>query len=132
MYLKMEREIKFRGYGIKGWVYGSLLKEVDIDHIDYYIVDPEDLSIKYAVDRDSVGEYTGLFDYSGEEIYEGQYLKLESGIPEFDREFCVCYDPDFCRFCLTVEDEAGSIDLTKRFVKEKKLKVINDENYTDF
>ena len=128
----MDREIKFRGYGIKGWVYGSLLKEVDVDHIDYYIVDPEDLSIKYAVDRDSVGEYTGIFDHSGEEIYEGQYLKLESGVPEFDREFSVHYDSDFCRFYLTSEEDAVRFDLTKRFIREKKLKVINDENYTDF
>lgn len=128
----MEREIKFRGYSIKGWVFGSLLKEVDGDHIDYYIVDPEDLTTKYVVDKYSVGQFTGLYDYTGNEIYEGQFLKLESSIPEFDRTFSVHYNPDLCRFYLTSEEDAGGLDLTKRFVKEKKLKVINDENYTDF
>jgi len=128
----MEREYKFRGYSIKGWVYGSLLKEVDGDHVDYYIVEPEDLTMKYAVDKDSVGEFIGNYDCDGEEIYEGQFLKSNKGIPEFERVFSVSYDPDFFRFRLSSEEDPGKFDFSKRFIRENKLKVINDENYTDF
>lgn len=64
----MSREIKFRGLRTdgKGWVYGDLL----CNWTTPIILSDADGN-EYSIIPSSVGQYTGLKDKNGKEIYEG-------------------------------------------------------------
>ena len=75
------REIKFRGKRLENgkWIYGDLYHAGDITCICDWSIRPNTVE-NFAVDPATVGQYTGLQDMNGEDIWEDDIMC----IPETD------------------------------------------------
>lgn len=114
----MNREIKFRGKRVDNgqWVYGGLVQhsgrtEILVAHsqnlLDY------DLNV---VQPETVGQYTGLKDNDGKEIYEGDFVQHIS----WDYPFEVIFDDEKARFVCKMKSS-----LTQ-FIDHKNISIVGN------
>ena len=116
------RNIKFRGKTEDGrWIHGDFLHAWDSAMIQYEIeLNGENTYNAEDVDVDTVGQFTGIFDCKGQEVYEGDLLMNVSN-PNSDL-LEVCFNESLGLMAMKIHSEKYVTKFNSPFYQIYKIK----------
>lgn len=130
----MNREIKFRGKcspqsKYKGeWVTGSLVVPEIIKDNELLIVvaHSDNCKTTYHVDKDTVGQFTGLRDKNGKEIYEDDIIYFDFCGEKYI--VCVGFNNEIGAWCVAFKGSGyvGTTPLGKMLCEYDDMEVIGN------
>ena len=117
----MNRQIKFRGLRTdgKGWAYGAYVPS-GVNPYDI-IIDGND---EHAVIASSVGQFTGLTDKNGVEVFEGDYVSYYNRFSNKTYEGTVKWDDMWASFAIFEDGRTYAAETD--WVKIDRLTVIRN------
>ena len=138
------REIKFRGYSLFGdrWIYGRSIFNVgtvcsicEDEEIEKSLLENRG-ALGVGVDPETVGQFTGLYDKNGKEIYENSILRCcfvdENGKSSHKEIYNVRYFSGVGGFIVYdfYDTEGDFIQLTSSEISKHNMEVVgNDFNF---
>ena len=131
------REIKFRGKRIwtDEWIYGNLVIDKHgrnhivpfayFDEDGHHLSYDDDTDTPVFIMQESVGQFTGLHDKNGKEIYEGDIVKFEDVSGYKDGCASVIWHEDSCGYYLENDDD-NIYDTLYDFTPSYQMEIIGN------
>ena len=126
-----KRDIRFRGLTKTGiWVYGYYTHDVyrndsgDIIKDVHVIMNYDEYGEQqdHEIKIETLGQFTGLIDTEGVEVYEGDVVKVKSDPNYYEIFWC----KENFGFCYKIKDSVVSVNFIKSFEFRVEYRSINN------